>query len=224
MTYPPADAGGTDLILTATLLNLDVRQTWKRKLRIALASVLLLVLCCGIWEAAADFEAAAALDPKIENIQYLIGHAHRVALNYDRARIYLEQLIAAQPDHADALAVLGFIAIEQDRLNDAESLLNRAIAIAPDDVSALYDYARLTIKRRDYQEAVRVLGRVVAKYPTHAEAHYQLMLAYSHLKQADKAKAALAEFKRLHVLEKQVFDERRWNEKLRAQQMVDQPQ
>jgi len=35
--------------------------------------------------------------------------------------------------------------------------------------------------------------------------------------------AELATFKRLQVLEKQVFDERWWNEKLRAEQMLEQP-
>jgi hypothetical protein len=57
---------------------------------------------------------------------------------------------------------------------------------------------------------------------TLTQAHYQLFLAYSRLKQADKAQAELAEFKRLEALEKQVEKERIIDEKLRTQQMMGQ--
>ncbi|MGI9068843.1 MAG: tetratricopeptide repeat protein [Pyrinomonadaceae bacterium] len=167
--------------------------------------------------AAADFETAAALDPKIENIEFLIGHAHFGAMNFDRARTYLERVDAKDSNYADALAGLGHIAIERNRLAEAEALLTPALALAPDNVLALYDYARLAVKRRDYAEAVKRLEQVIAKFPTHAKAHYQLMLAYRQLGQADKAQAALAEFKRLKALEEQVHNARRMNQVLRAQ-------
>jgi DNA-binding SARP family transcriptional activator len=88
----------------------------------------------------------------------------------------------------------------------------------------LYDYARLAIKRRDYGEAVVRLARVTEKYPAATQAHYQLFLAYTRLKQPEKAQAALAEFKRLEALEKQVQQERVIDERLRTQQMLGHPQ
>ena len=79
------------------------------------------------------------------------------------------------------------------------------------------------MKRRDYTLAVERLEKVIAKYPTLTQAHYQLFLAYSRLKQVEKAQVKLAEFKRLEGLEKQVEKERITDEKLRTQQMLGQP-
>src|SRR5262249_17495989 len=117
---------------------------------------------------------------------------------------------------------LGYVAIEQGLLDEAEPPLKRALALAPDDIPVLYDYARLALKRRDYGTAVQRLENVIAKYPTLTQAHYQLFLAYSRLKQNEKAQAQLAEFKRLEALEKQVEKDRIVDEKLRTQQMLGQ--
>jgi hypothetical protein len=43
------------------------------------------------------------------------------------------------------------------------------------------------------------------------------------LKETEKANKALAEFKRLEALEKQIRQERIYDEKLRTQQMISQP-
>src|SRR5262249_2763646 len=105
----------------------------------------------GEWIAsAADFDHAAAMDPKIENIEYWQAHAHRAAGDFDLARQYLEKFVSAHPDNAEALASLGYVAIEQGRLEDAEAPLKKALAVDSKNVPAMYDYARLALKRRDY--------------------------------------------------------------------------
>jgi len=177
----------------------------------------------GEWTAAAaDFDRAAELDPKIENIDYLRGYTHRAAGNFEKAREILEKFVGTHPDHVDALSSLGYVAIEQGRLDDAEIPLKHALQLAPDEIPVLYDYARLALKRRDYPEAVARLEKVISKLPTLTQAHYQLFLAYTRLKQTDKAQAELAEFKRLEALEKQVERERNLDEKLRTQQILGQ--
>src|SRR6266446_5513539 len=172
--------------------------------------------------AAADFDRAGELDPKIENIEYLRGYAHRAAGDFEKAREILERFVATHADHIDALSSLGYVAIEQGRLDDAEAPLRHALQLAPDEVPVLYDYARLALKRRDYPEAIARLEKVIGRLPTLTQAHYQLFLAYSRLKQTDKAQAELAEFKRLEALEKQVERERILDEKLRTQQLLGQ--
>src|SRR5260370_7100041 len=81
--------------------------------------------------AVADFDQAAALDPKIENIEFWQGTAHRAAGNFDLARQYFERFLSGHPDHVDALASLGYLAIEQGRFNDAEGPLTRPLALDP---------------------------------------------------------------------------------------------
>src|SRR5258707_5352869 len=177
----------------------------------------------GEWTAAAaDFDRAAELDPKIENIDYLRGYAHRAAGDFEKAREILEKFVATHPDHVDALSSLGYVAIEQGRLDDADAPRKHALELSPDEVPVLYDYARLALKRRDYPEAVTRLEKVITRLPTLTQAHYQLFLAYSRLKQTDKAQAELAEFKRLEALEKQVERERIMDAKLRTQQLMGQ--
>jgi len=177
----------------------------------------------GEWTtAAADFDQAASLDPNIENIQFWQGTAHRAAGNFDLARQYLESFLAKHSDHVDALASLGYVAIEQGRLEDAEAPLKRALSFDPNNVPVLYDYARLAVKRRDYNEAVIRLQRVIERQPAHTQAFYQLFLAYTRLKQTDKAQTMLAEFKRLEALDKQSQQERIMDDKLRTQQMLGQ--
>ena len=170
--------------------------------------------------AAADFDLAAQLDPKFENIDYLRGYAYRAAGNFDKAREILEKVVTTLPKHVDALASLGFINIEQGRLEDAERPLKRALSLDPTHMPVLYDYARVAVKRRDYGEAVIRLRHVIERDPGHTQAHYQLFLAYSRLKQPEKAQVELAEFKRLEELEKRVKEERIYDEKLRTQQVL----
>ncbi|HST23063.1 MAG TPA: tetratricopeptide repeat protein [Blastocatellia bacterium] len=179
----------------------------------------------GEWaNSAADFDRAASLDQNAESIEYWQGAAHRAAGNFDVARQRFEKFLIKHPDHVDALASLGYVAIEQGRFDDAEAPLKRALSLDSKNVPALYDYARLAVKRRDYAESVVRLQRVIEKYPAHTQSFYQLFLAYTRLKQTEKAQAALAEFKRLEAMEKQAQQERLLDDKLRTQQMLGQPQ
>ncbi len=170
--------------------------------------------------AAADFDRAAAINAEIKDIEYWQGYAYRVAGKFDLARKYLESFLTKNPKHADTLASLGFVAIEQGRLEDAETVLSRALELAPNDIAILYDFARVAFKRRDYEGAVVRLKRALEKQPGLTEAHYQLFLAYTRLKQTDNAQKELAEFKRLEALRKQADQERMLDDKLRTQRML----
>lgn len=172
--------------------------------------------------AASDFDHAAELNPNIENIQYWQGYTHRVAGDFEGGRKLLEAFVSKNTDHLDALASLGFIAIEQGRLDEAEAWLSRALKIDPKNLVVLYDYARVSSKRRDYPEAAKRLEHVIGLSPGHTQAHYQLFLAYTRLKQPEKAQNELAAFKRLDALEKQTNQERMMDDKLRTQQMLGQ--
>src|SRR3974390_1214800 len=65
------------------------------------------------------------------------------------ARRY-ESILAQLPDHADALHLLGVVALQQGRLQQAVELIGRAIAVNP----AVADY------HSNLAEACRLLGRL----------------------------------------------------------------
>jgi predicted Zn-dependent protease len=66
--------------------------------------------------------------------------------------------------------------------------------------SARYDLGRLLIKQKKYTEAVPILEDGAALNKNDPGIRYQLFIAYSRLKQKEKADATLAEFKRLEKL------------------------
>lgn len=165
----------------------------------------------------------ATVAPDYKDLNYLRGYAHRAAGNFDKARVLLEKFIASNPDHVEALASLGYVAIEQGRFEEAKKPIEKALSLDRQNAAVLYDYARLAIKEKNYGEAVKRLEAVIAINKFNPQAHYQLFLSYSPLKQAEKANAALAEFKRLEALDKQAQNERIFDEKLRTQKMLGRP-
>ncbi len=76
----------------------------------------------GDWSAsAADFDQAAALDPSRSDIEYWQGYAHRAAGDFDLARDFLQKFLLKTPENVDALASLGYVAIEQGRMEDCQA-------------------------------------------------------------------------------------------------------
>jgi tetratricopeptide (TPR) repeat protein len=177
----------------------------------------------GEWLAsAADFDLVAQLQPDYKDIEYLRGYVHRAAGNFDKARELLEKFVAKNPQNVEGLTSLGYVALEQGRFPDAETALKKVLALDANNAQALFDYARLAIKQRDYQGAVGRLEKVISVNKFNPQAFYQLFLAYSRLKQTDRANEALAEFKRLDALEKQAQQERIFDERARAQKLLGQ--
>ena len=177
----------------------------------------------GEWlAAAADFDLVAQMQPDYKDIEYLRGYVHRAAGNFDKARELLEKFTAKNPDNVEGLTSLGYVAVEQGRFADAEIALKKVLTLDAQNAQALFDYARLAVKQRDYQSAVGRLEKVIAVNKFNPQVYYQLFLAYSRLKQTDKANEALAEFKRLDALEKQAQQERIFDERARANKLLGQ--
>jgi Flp pilus assembly protein TadD len=56
---------------------------------------------------------------------------HQQAGRLREAEVIYRQILVAQPNHPDALHLLGIIAFQSGRSNDAEELIRRAIAANP---------------------------------------------------------------------------------------------
>ena len=74
------------------------------------------------------------------------------------------------------------------------------MTIDKENFSARYDLGRLLIKQKKYAEAATMLEAGAELNKNDPGIRYQLFIAYSRLKQKDKADAAFAEFKRLEKL------------------------
>jgi Flp pilus assembly protein TadD len=102
-----------------------------------------------------------------------------------------------QPDNADVLGNLGYIASQRGEHQEAERLLRRAIALDPNSFPAYHDLGRLLVKQKEYDEALGILQRGAELNKKDPGVHYQLFLAYSRLRKKVEADRELATFKQL---------------------------
>ena len=134
---------------------------------------------------------------KLPEAHYFVAISARARGDYDLAESELRKSLALAPANVNALAQLGFILLERDRLTEAEAILRQAIAINDKHFYANYDLGRLLVKSHRYESALPVLQHAATLKPNNSSVHYQLFMALSRLKRKDEADRELATFKQL---------------------------
>lgn len=94
--------------------------------------------------------------------------------NARRAVEILRQLLAADPDHADAHAVLAICLLELRRAHAAEHEAGIALALDPDSLSAVHAAAVAATARRKLDRAEEHYRRLLERLPELAAAHLGL--------------------------------------------------
>ena len=111
--------------------------------------------------------------------------------NLSRARALCEQMLARSPQDADALALLGQIAMHEDRWPDAIAVLDRALRIRVDPWS-LCNLGNCYCKTGQLAEAEYCLRGAVDLKPDLVRAHISLAVVLHGLRRFDAALAQLA--------------------------------
>jgi predicted O-linked N-acetylglucosamine transferase (SPINDLY family) len=122
--------------------------------------------------------------------QLELGLSHHQSGRLAEAERMYRQVLAEQPDHADALHLLGVLAARAGRLDAAAELIRRAIAIC--STNALY-YSNLGSVLTDLgqlKEAIAACGHAIVLKPGLADAHYNLGNALKDKGQLDEAIAS----------------------------------
>jgi tetratricopeptide (TPR) repeat protein len=114
----------------------------------------------------------------------------------DGAEQMLEQALARAPELAKTHFFLGSVHKARGRYDQALDHLRRAAAQYPRDRVVLNQMGRVLFLKRQYREAVDVLKSVLAVDPEDLQAHYNLMLCYQGLGDADQAKREQALYER----------------------------
>jgi Flp pilus assembly protein TadD len=129
--------------------------------------------------------------------QFESGRSHHQAGRLAEAQRIYRQVLARQPDHADALHLLGVLALQAGQSQMAVELIRRAIAISSTDAfyhsnlgNALTDLGQFDQAIVSYRQAVRLKGES-------AEVHYNLGIALQRNGQLDEAIAAYRQAVRL---------------------------
>jgi Flp pilus assembly protein TadD len=113
-----------------------------------------------------------------------IEEAFSAALRHGRAGRLQEaeglcrQVLAAAPEHAGALHLLGMAAAQMGRDQEAAALIARAIALRPVDAQWQIDLGNILRGQGQFESAVEAYRRALALRPDMPEAHGNLGLAW----------------------------------------------
>lgn len=92
----------------------------------------------------------------------------------NRARRMYRRILAAEPDNADALHMLGVASLQVGRLDEAEKQLRQAIQLAPGRAEFHNDLGETLTARHQYPEAQKCFEEAVRLRPDYAEAFNNL--------------------------------------------------
>jgi predicted O-linked N-acetylglucosamine transferase (SPINDLY family) len=120
-----------------------------------------------------------------------IAVAHHQAGRWTEAEGLYRQVLAASPDHADALHLLGTLACQQGRTDLALELIGKAIALFPGAAPYHHNLGE-TYRRAGHREAaITCFRRAIALRPDDAEAYNSLGAALFETGRHDEAITAL---------------------------------
>jgi len=115
---------------------------------------------------------------------------HHQAGRLREAEELYRQVLAQQPNHADALNLLGMLARETGPLDAAANLIRRAIAICSTNVSYYNSLGNALSDKGQLDEAIAVYRQGIALSPQDAKVHYNMGVALERKWQLDEAIAA----------------------------------
>jgi Flp pilus assembly protein TadD len=98
---------------------------------------------------------------------------HRAGRVREAETIY-RQIIAAHPDHANALQLLGSLYADTGQLSAAADLITRAIQINPNIAQYHANLGAIHARNKKFPEAAIALQRAIQLDPNSAAAHYNL--------------------------------------------------
>jgi predicted O-linked N-acetylglucosamine transferase (SPINDLY family) len=101
------------------------------------------------------------------------AQAHRAG-QFQLAETLYRQIIAQQPQHADALQMLGILCSQRGVHAEAEAFLSRAAALRPDDSVIHNNLGEVRRRRGALDEAAASYRQALALRPDFATAHYNL--------------------------------------------------
>ena len=115
---------------------------------------------------------------------------HHQAGRLDEAETLYRQIIVVQPDHADALHLLGVIVFQGGNPDRAIALFRQSIALNPDFPVAYNNLGNALKDRRELADAIAAFRRAVALKPDYALAHSNLGAALQEFGKPDEAAEA----------------------------------
>jgi len=121
------------------------------------------------------------------------GVSHYRAGRMRDAEAAYRQVLSKEPNHSDALSLLGAVAFQCGDLVSAINLIGKAISINPGIAAYWANMASLLNAQKEYDKARKACAQSLAIQPDYPDAHYHLGNALRGKKEFEEAVIALRE-------------------------------
>ena len=123
-------------------------------------------------EAAAAFEQAMTLEPKLAKPHILLGHLMIREGDLQRAEAYIGQALHLDPLDADVHNAIGVLNAALDRLDEAAAAFVRAIQLRPGHANTYHNLSRVLLLREELDQAQSNLEMAINLDPQLSLVHF----------------------------------------------------
>ncbi|WP_204153470.1 tetratricopeptide repeat protein [Leptolyngbya sp. CCY15150] len=142
----------------------------------------------------ADPSPAQPVEPHLSVIQQ--GFVHHQAGRLEQAAPFYQSILQQDPDHMEALQLLGTLVCQQQRYAEGADYLRRALALKPTYAEGYYNLGSALQNLEQSEEAIAAFQQAIALRPDYPEAHLNLGTIYKRRQQyaeaAEQFQAAIA--------------------------------
>ena len=150
-------------------------------------------------EGADQFRRALSIDPKLAlartNLAVALYNVPDLAASQKEA----EAAALGSPDAPQPVYILGLIARQQNRADDAVAAFQRVLKLDPRDVGANVNLGQLYVQQRKYAEAVAALRTALAEEPYNGTALYNLATSLLRSGQREEGQRLMQQFQALRA-------------------------
>lgn len=136
---------------------------------------------------------ASRLAPKDFRWVYLLAKLDQQEGRVDEAIRRYGIAALLRPEYITLPVNLGNIYLELNHLDDAEKNFASALQLEENNAAAYYGLGQVALSRRSYAEAIVYFEKALTRAPEANRIHYSLAMAYRGLRDAERAKAHLAQ-------------------------------
>jgi tetratricopeptide (TPR) repeat protein len=126
----------------------------------------------------AALHRALQADPSLPKAHYFSGQADILWAHWPEASDEFTAELALVPTDADAKFSLGFVYLQQSKVDDAAELFKQVLVLHPDHAKSQYELGKILLDQGRVKEAISHLEAAAKLNPQVDYVHYQLQAAY----------------------------------------------
>jgi len=148
-----------------------------------------------------EFRAAEAANPKEPNVHFGLGYLLWKKNNYTDAAPEFKAEVDSDPRHFQAMLYLADSDLQMNRLDEAESLLEKLERIDSNSYKEHLDLGIVYADQGKNQTALKEFERAAKVDPSEASAHWRMGRLYRSMGRAEEAKAEFEKTRHLNQAE-----------------------